>query len=123
MKRDAGPLSAASLDTVFLRVKDFERMRSFYRETLGLTLAYGNPHFAELRTKGASIALHAGRKTVRKGDDHWFMEFLVHDLDRVVEALRARGVVCEPIRKESFGRITSFVDPEGNTIGIEELRR
>ena len=119
MSLKSGPLAEAELNEVFLWVKDFEKMRSFYHETLGLAIVYENPRFAELRTKGASIALHAGRKDVR-GTDHWFMHFRVSDLDRVVSALKRRGVTCGPVREESFGRVTSFTDPEGNEIGLEE---
>ena len=122
MKR-TGPLSKARLETVFLWVKDFKRMRRFYHETLGLPIGYESADFAEVRTKGASIALHAGRKTVGKANGHWFMEFIVADLDAVVKTLRARKVRCAPIREESFGRITSFADPEGYEIGLDEPPR
>lgn len=115
-----GPLATSSLETVFLYVKDFPKMRRFYHEVLGLPIGYENPHFADFRTRGAGIALHTGRGTVRRRESHWFMEFLVHDLDAVVRRLRSRGVRCARIRREPFGRITSFLDPEGNLIGLEE---
>jgi len=118
--RTVGPLEDAKFSGVFVWVKDLPKMRSFYHETLGLPIGFENPRFVELRTKGVPIALHAGRKAVRKAKAHWFLEFLVGDLDMVVTDLRARGVTCAPIRKEPFGRITSFADPEGNEIGLEE---
>ncbi len=95
-------------------------MRSFYHDTLGLPIAFENPRFVELRTKSVPIALHAGRASIRRGKPHWFLEFLVRDLDAVVGALHVRGVDCAPIRTEPFGRITSLLDPEGNEIGLEE---
>jgi len=48
------------------------------------------------------------------------MEFLVEDIEGVVGELAARGVRVEPIREERFGRITTFRDPEGNVIGLEQ---
>jgi len=48
------------------------------------------------------------------------MEFLVKDIDAVVTELYRRGVDVAPIRSESFGRITTLQDPEGNEIGLEE---
>ncbi len=115
-----GPLQDAKFSEVFVRVKDLAKMRSFYHETLGLSIGFENPRFVELRTKGVPIALHTGRKAVGKAKPHWFLEFLVRDLDAVVTDLRAHGIECAPIRNESFGRITSFADPEGNEIGLEE---
>lgn len=117
-----GPLSNARCDEVFLWVRDFGRTRAFYNEILGLPIAYENPHFAELKAGRVSIALHAEREAHTAGDN-WFMEFLVPDLDAVVAELTRRGVSVGPVRDEDFGRVTSFRDPEGNEIGLEEPRR
>ena len=118
-----GPMTGASLETVFLYVKDIQKMRRFYHETLGLPIAYENPHFVQLRTKGALIALHTGRKAARRREGHWFMEFLVRDIHKIARSLRRRGVRCSQIRREPFGRVASFLDPEGNRIGLEEPGR
>jgi len=120
VRKAAGPLATASFETIFLYVRDFRKMRRFYHETLGLRIGYENPHFVDFPTKGGRIALHTGRAKVRRRDSHWFMEFLVRDLDAVVRTLRRRGVRCTRIRREPFGRISSFLDPEGNRIGLEE---
>lgn len=115
----AGPLTKASLDEVFLWVRDFRRMRDFYHETLGLPILYENPHFAHLKAGRGSIALHAERVAHRAGDN-WFLEFEVEDIDAVVAELKRRGVNVPPVQEEDFGRVTSFRDPEGNEIGLEE---
>ena len=115
----SGPLATARLETVFLWVREFKRMREFYHETLGLPIAYENPHFAELRAGRASIALH-GEREPHVRSNSWHMEFLVDDIDAVVTSLSRRGVSVDPIRDEAFGRIASFRDPEGNEIGLEE---
>lgn len=117
-----GPLTKANLDTIFLWTRDFKAMRAFYHDILGLSIDYENPHFAHLHGRGASIALHAEREGHARGEN-WFMEFLVDDLDGVVAELSRRGVTVDPIREESFGRVTAFRDPEGNEIGLEEGRR
>ncbi|HEY4704816.1 MAG TPA: VOC family protein [Thermoplasmata archaeon] len=117
-----GPLSDANCDEVFLWVRDFGRMKAFYHEVLGLPIMYENPHFADLNAGRLSIALHAERETHTAGNN-WFMEFLVRDIDAVVAELARRGVSVGPVREEDFGRVTSFRDPEGNEIGLEEPRR
>jgi predicted enzyme related to lactoylglutathione lyase len=118
-KSTSGPLTDARLATVFLWVRDFKRMRAFYHETLGLPIDYENPHFADFRAGGCSIALHSEREPHAQSDS-WHMEFLVRDIDAVVTELSRRGVDVASIRSESFGRITTFQDPEGNEIGLEE---
>ncbi|HLE45859.1 MAG TPA: VOC family protein [Thermoplasmata archaeon] len=116
-----GPLSKANCGEVFLWVRDFGRMKAFYHEALGLPIKYENPHFAELNAGRLSIALHEERETHTAGNN-WFMEFLVGNIDAVVAELRKRGVSVGPVRDEDFGRVTSFRDPEGNEIGLEEPR-
>ncbi len=117
-----GPLSDANCDAVFLWVRDFGGMRDFYHGILGLPIKYENPHFADLTAGRLSIALHAEREAHTAGDN-WFMEFLVRDIDAVVAELAKRGVSVGPVREENFGRVTSFRDPEGNEIGLEEPRQ
>ena len=118
-KAVSGPLTDAKLETVFVWVRDFKRMRAFYHETLGLPIAYENPHFVNLRSGDCSIALHSERETHVRSDS-WHMEFLVKDIDATVSQLSRRGVDVAPVRAESFGRITTLRDPEGNEIGLEE---
>lgn len=97
-------------------------MRNFYRDILGLKVTYENPHFVSLQGRGASIALHDENRSHSAGDN-WFMEFLVDDLDEVIAELTRRGVSVDPIREETFGRITAIRDPEGNELGLEEPPR
>ena len=118
----SGPLTDATFETVFLWTCDFRRMREFYRETLGLPVDYENPHFAAFRAGAGTITLHAEREAHTRGDS-WHMEFIVKDIDAVAGELGRRGVEVSPIREESFGRIASFRDPEGNEIGLEEPRK
>ena len=121
-KSSAGLLGDANLETVFVWTRDFRAMRSFYHDVLGLAITYENPHFANLHGRGASIVLHAEREGHTSGDN-WHIEFLVDDIDAAVAELSRRGVMTAPIRQESFGRITTFRDPEGNEIGLEEPPR
>ncbi len=114
-----GPLTDANLETVFLWAHDFKRMREFYGKTLGLPVGYENPHFAAFQAGRNSVALHAEREPHTRGDS-WHMEFIVKDIDAVAGELARRGVAVSQIREESFGRIATFRDPEGNEIGLEE---
>lgn len=117
--KSTGPLADAYLETVFLWTRDFDRMKEFYGGTLGLPITYQNPHFAALRAGRCSIALHAERE-LHTQSDNWHLEFLVKDIGSVAAELTHRGIAVGPIEKERFGKITTFRDPEGNVIGLEE---
>ncbi len=96
-------------------------MLVFYRDALGLRVGYQNKGFANLRAgNGAEVALHAGREGLPTQERYWILEFVVTDIEATVTSLTARGIKVGPIRKESFGKIAEFRDPEGNVIGLEE---
>ena len=120
--KPSGPLADADFEGVFLWAREFNRMRDFYHETLGLRIVYENPHFAELRAGSTSIELHKEREPHNRSDS-FHLGFLVRDIHAVVAELVHRGVDVGPIREESFGQIASFRDPEGNEIGLEEPKR
>ena len=118
----SGPLTDAKFQTLFIWTRDFPRMREFYHETLGLPIRYENPHFADFEAGSCSIALHAEREPHTRSDG-WHMEFLVDDIEATAKELVRRGVAMSAIREESFGRIATFRDPEGNEIGLEQPAR
>lgn len=120
----SGPLTDARIETVLIFARDFDTLLRFYRDTLGLKVGYSSAMFAELSAgPGAGISLHGGSETLSKSDGDVMIEFLVQDIDATVRALQERGVSPEPVREESFGKITHFVDPEGHRIGIEQPRQ
>lgn len=99
-------------------------MLAFYRDTLGLRVGFASDEFAELSAGGgASIALHASREGARSTDRDLLIEFIVPDIELTAKDLRKRGVALEPIRSESFGKITQFLDPEDHRIGLEQPKR
>ncbi|HEV2230763.1 MAG TPA: hypothetical protein VGS18_01060, partial [Thermoplasmata archaeon] len=88
------------------------------------SVRYSSSHFAELSAAGeTTISLHAGRSGPSEPSDSVVVEFGVSDIVGVVDQLTKRGIRVDPIRTESFGRITSFSDPEGHRIGLEQPRK
>jgi len=123
MAKVDGPLSSAKLDTVLVYVRDLKAMLAFYRDKLGMEVTFANERFASLRSKGgASLALHSGRGRGKNVKSHWLLEFAISDMDAVVAALRASGVDVSTPKKQSWGRTATFMDPEGNVIGLESSR-
>ena len=50
------------------------------------------------------------------------LAFKVEDFDLAIKELEAKGIVCEPVRIDTFtgGRATFFKDPDGLPIEIHE---
>lgn len=115
-------MSDARVDGIFINVSDFEKMFSFYRDTLGFRVKFSIDHFAELATdSGATVALHAGREGQVRPESHWFLHCTVKDIEITAAALRSCGVEVSPIQDlEYVGKVANFKDPEGNTIGLEQ---
>ena len=113
-------LTEVSLSTVVIYVRDLERMATFYRDTLGLSVRHQTESYVELGAKGgADIALHTGRTT--DGDQgQWFVEFRMSDIEAVVRDLRSRGVEVGGISERAWGKEAAFTDPEGTRIELEQ---
>jgi predicted enzyme related to lactoylglutathione lyase len=119
-----GPLSSGRLDTVLIFTHDFGRMVGFYRDTLGLRVDFATSHFASFSTpSGAGVSLHSGADPSSRADEGVVIEFRILDMAATVQELAAVGVTCAPVRNESFGKITHFLDPEGHRIGLEQSNR
>src|SRR5437879_10455456 len=92
-----GPLPDARLETVFLWTRDFDRMRPFYRDILGLPVTFENPHFAAFAAGRCERALHEERQPPARRDS-WHMEFLVDDIESVADGLAHRRGSVSPDR-------------------------
>ncbi|MGE0712541.1 MAG: VOC family protein [Planctomycetota bacterium] len=93
-----------------LYVTDWEPAVAFYRDTLGWTLLFEEPHgWAEFQTGGVRFALHpAGAGQGAPIDTH--LSLFVADVDASIAALAAKDVkitaqprlVCEGVRSAAF---------------------
>jgi predicted enzyme related to lactoylglutathione lyase len=111
-------------------VDDIDRARSFYRETLGLTVQDNEMGFLTIELEGG------GRVLVYSKEEHTpatftILNFPVPDLDAAVDELNARGVQTKiyddsefptdskGIMRESEGPgIAWFRDPAGNVLAV-----
>jgi len=95
---------------------DVPAMQRFY-ESLGLRTRVQSPYYAEFDTGGATLGVRAtpdpGQRGVR-------LQFATDDLEARVGELADRGVACEPIADNPWGRTTSCADPEGNRLSLWE---
>lgn len=109
-----------SLTATVVHVDDMRSEARFYRDVLGLEVAFESEWWTTFRTGTCVLALHGGG---RIGTANVRPTFGVDDLDAVVAALRERGVEPSEIRKPTPGvRVTDIRDPEGNILSLEERR-
>jgi catechol 2,3-dioxygenase-like lactoylglutathione lyase family enzyme len=117
------------LGGVFFKAQDAERLRSWYREHLGLPVEdWGGMSF-EWREKddpsrtGATVwsIFPASSRYFDPSPAPFMVNYRVDDLDRVLAELRSEGVEVDPKVEESeFGRFGWVMDPEGNRIELWE---
>jgi catechol 2,3-dioxygenase-like lactoylglutathione lyase family enzyme len=99
---------------------EMEGMRKFYRDTVGLGVVTDGPFFAQFEgePEGASPAVLA----VSPGQPREIeLCFETPDLEADVAVLRGRGVrFVDEIRRQEFGKVIHFRDPEGNLFSMLE---
>lgn len=126
-RRKAAPL-AGTLGMVTLHVHDLQRALKFYRDALGLKVGdvIETPEFGWAEVEVAprvKLGLHADPHGVEEGarapGGASGFYFVVPNVDKAIEKLRARGVkvVDEPADK-SYGRDACVEDPDGNVIAL-----
>lgn len=101
--------------------KDMDRAVSFYRDVLGLNLRLrAGEDWAEFDVGGATVAVHGTREGHAPPQGGATVVFAVDDLDRVIRALRERGVDLEGdvFAVPGSGRFASFRDPDGNLLQV-----
>jgi predicted enzyme related to lactoylglutathione lyase len=114
---------------VFLKAKDPETLRAWYRQHLGMDIqAWGGMEFkwSHPDTKG-----HDGSTTwsiFEESSDYFapsparfMVNYIVKDLHAVLGALRTEGCdVDEKVEESEFGKFGWVMDPEGNRLELWE---
>jgi catechol 2,3-dioxygenase-like lactoylglutathione lyase family enzyme len=115
------------LDTLFLRVRDFERSRAWYEMHLGFTPTFIDPQERlVIFDLGGTISLTLWEL---KRDEAlplpgfaWpFPIFLSDDLVRARERLLDQGVKAEMIQNSSGVSFFGFFDPDGNRLEVCQI--
>lgn len=122
-----GILQAAK-PAIVICTKDRARATSFYRDTLGLTLALEDSFAAIFNLGGATLRLsHVAGFTPH---EHTILGFQVPDVAAAVRALRDQGVVFNLypcFRQDELGilslpdgttSVAWFSDPDGNVLSV-----
>lgn len=112
---------------IIIYVQDMDAQLHFYRDVLGLTVAfpagldsYHDQFWVTLNTGACTLALHGGGKRNFGSDAPKFV-FRVQEIRQIWAALRAKGVPMGEIRQPAPGIwVADGADPEGNLFSIEE---
>jgi len=115
----------------FVTIVHTERARSFYRDTLGLTLIREEPPFALVfDAHGILLRLAIGKEVPKNCGT--VLGWRVPDIVAAVEELVRAGVEFERfegMKQDGLGvwtspsgaRVAWFRDPDGNILGLSEL--
>jgi catechol 2,3-dioxygenase-like lactoylglutathione lyase family enzyme len=122
-----GILEAAA-PAIVICTRDRARSTAFYRDTLGLALAYEDRFAAVFHTGG--ITLRVSFVADFTPHEHTILGFRVPDVAAAVRALREKGVafnIYPGFSQDEFGIWTApqgnlqtawFKDPDGNVLSV-----
>jgi len=117
--------SISWLGYVVLQCQDIQATRKFYRDVMGLPIAYERADWIQFQVGATGLVLRpldgglrdrrAERPTVQLG-----FRFRYDEITACYEDLKARGVeMLEPPSDQGWGHCTLFFrDPEGNLVEI-----
>ena len=104
---------------VIVYVRDMGRAISFYRDTLGLEVAFESAGWTTFHTGACALALHATDDR-RVGTSEPDPTFLVPDADAERALLLGTGAEIGEIREPVPGiRVFDVRDPDGNRFSLE----
>ena len=114
----------------FATIVDVDRARTFYRDTLGLTLVSEEPPFALVfDANGTMVRLGMGKELPKISGT--VLGWKVPDIEPAVKELQSRGVSFERfdgLKQNQDGiwtapggaRVAWFRDPDGNILSLSE---
>jgi catechol 2,3-dioxygenase-like lactoylglutathione lyase family enzyme len=122
-----GILEAAK-PAIVICTRDRARATAFYRDTLGLTLAYEDSFAAVFNIGG--VTLRVSTVADFTPHEHTILGFNVPDVAATVKALREEGVTFnsyQHVHQDELGiwaapggtvRVAWFRDPDGNVLSV-----
>ena len=119
-----GMLTGRKLVQVALTVKDLDRARIFYRDTLGLPLMFEAGPMLFFDIGGQRLMVGLAEQPDKPVGSGTYLYFDAPDLPELVPALKAKGVELvgntETLQRTDTHelKLQFFKDPDGNEIGL-----
>ena len=116
---------------VVLLANDLDASRDFYRDKIRLQLVNESPNAVTFKCGGGNLVI--SKSTVGTADEQTQAAWRVNDLEQEIAALRSRGVeiqeydlpglkTIDGIADLGFARMSWFIDPGKNCLGIMQLK-
>jgi catechol 2,3-dioxygenase-like lactoylglutathione lyase family enzyme len=96
---------------------DAEADRAFLRDVLGFRHVDVGHGWLIFALPDSEVAVHPGEDNNR----HEFF-LMCDDVDAEISALAAKGVTCDPVTAEPWGRLTMIGLPGGGKLGLYQPR-
>jgi predicted enzyme related to lactoylglutathione lyase len=117
------------IELIPLAVTDVDRAKDFYGQVLGWNVDHDQVVSPELRFvqvtppgSACSICFGVGLEMMADGSSQ-FIQAVVGDADAALAELRERGVACEGVDEQPWGRFVYFQDPDGNRWALQQIVR
>ena len=106
--------------TVAVVVRNEKRAMKWWKEKLGFRVVTSFPHWITVAPRGANVHLHlCPDSRPEKGNTGYL--FSTKDAKKEEARLRKNGVkITRPVKKEEWGTIFWFADPDGNEFQVSE---
>jgi predicted enzyme related to lactoylglutathione lyase len=115
------------IELVPIAVQDVDRAIDFYGNALGWSVDHDRTVTPELRFvqvtppgSACSICFGVGLEMMPTGSSQ-FIQVVVADADEALGYLRDRGVECEGVDEQPWGRFVTFQDPDGNRWALQQI--
>jgi hypothetical protein len=96
---------------------DAEADRAFFHDVLNLPSVDVGRGWLIFGLPPAEVAVHPSEKN----DVHEFY-FMCDDVDALVAEMKKRGIACEAVQDQGWGRLTQLTLPGGGKLGVYEPR-
>jgi predicted enzyme related to lactoylglutathione lyase len=117
------------IELIPMAVQDVDRSVDFYGSRVGWNVDFDQTVSPELRFvqvtppgSAASICFGTGLEMMPSGSSQ-FIQVVVEDADAALAYLRERGVECEGVDEQPWGRFVHFADPDGNRWALQQIVR
>ena len=113
---------AVGIGGIFFKSKNPEQLKQWYATHLGVPMDQHNCIvFDHTSSTGKTVFAPFSQETsyFEPSMSSFMFNFIVEDLDAVLEALKAEGVAVLPeVKSFDYGRFGWVIDPEGNKVEL-----
>jgi predicted enzyme related to lactoylglutathione lyase len=117
------------IELVPISVSDVDRAKEFYGEKVGWNVDHDQKvspalRFVQVTPPGSacSFCFGVGLQMMPEGQTQ-FIQVVVDDADEALAYMKERGVACEGVDEQPWGRFVYFQDPDGNKWSLQQIVR